>query len=379
MESNGSMTKISLVLISVLLVAICAPMMDNADTPELSDLPSYFSWRNIEGIDYTTGIKDQSPAPTCEAYGLCAALETLMQYHVGKRYDPDLSETHLYFSAGGTYEAGYVNLIDAADYLIEYGVPDEGCYPDPHRAYDYPFESLPGWQDRTVKIREWGWVPHEEDAIKTALIEHGPLIVCLYFGTDFYFYNDGIYSHERGRIAGGHVVSMVGYDDTERCWIMKNSWGSKWGEEGWFRLSYDTDLFANWYDRYNEDDVETGIMYISGVYGNVEPQVPRVHIETPVVFHNYYRGREFPTLLRKLPLILEAAPRILGGLHVSVSVENTNTVEFYIDGVKMYTDTDAPFTWDLHTKTGFHTLEVRAINNGTISLDIIDFYILMNP
>ncbi len=370
------MEKIMSVFTVVFLVAICVPMMDTADTQTIYELPSSFCWRDIEGVDYTTGIKDQSPAPTCEAYGLCASLETRMQYELGKLYDPDLSEAHLYFYPGGSYEAGYVNLVDAANYLLEYGVPDEGCYPDPHRAYDYPFESLSGWQDRTVKIREWGWVPHEEEAIKTALIEYGPLVVCLYFGTDFYFYNEGVYSHERGRLAGGHVVAMVGYDDTERCWIMKNSWGSEWGEEGWFRLSYDAGLFANWYDRYYEGGEETGIMYISGVYGNLEPQVPRIYIKTPVVFHNYYFGWEFPTLFRKLPLILEGPPRILGKLEVSVSAENTNTVEFYIDKVKMYTDNDAPFTWDIQTKTGFHTLEVQGINNGTVSLDIVDFYIL---
>jgi hypothetical protein len=45
----------------------------------------------------------------------------------------------------------------------------------------------------------------------------------------------------------------------------------------------------------------------------------------------------------------------------------------------MHTDTDAPFTWEFQTKTGFHTLEVTGINNDTASLDIVDFYILMNP
>lgn len=373
------MEKIGALLLLFCLILTGIPTLDTADTQTIYELPSYFSWRDIEGIDYTTGIKDQSPAPTCEAYGLCASLETRMQYDLGKLYNPDLSEAHLYFYPGGTYEAGYVNLVDAANYLIEYGVPDEGCYPDPHRAYDYPFESLPGWQNRTVKIQEWGWVPHQEEAIKTALIQHGPLIICLYFGNDFYFYKGGIYTHDRENIAGGHVVAMVGYDDTERCWIVKNSWGSQWGEEGWFRLAYDADLFANWYDRYSENGEETGIMYLSGIYGNLEPDVPRVQIETPIVFHNYYLGKKFPTLVRKLPPFLEAAPRIIGRLQVTVQSTNTNRVEFYIDKVKMHTDNTAPFTWELQTKTGFHTLEVKGINNDTASLDIADFYILMNP
>jgi hypothetical protein len=98
-----------------------------------------------------------------------------------------------------------------------------------------------------------------------------------------------------------------------------------------------------------------------------------------VVFHNYYFGRELPTLIRKLPPFLEATPRIIGGLQATVLTEEANLVEFYVDKVQVYTDNDAPFTWELQTKTGFHTLEVRAINNGTVSLDIIDFYMLLAP
>ena len=145
------------IVIAILLLTTIATSIEKAKKIETTDLPSYFSWRDINGIDYTTPIKNQAPAPTCEAYALCASLETLMQYQMGEPYNPDLSETHLYFYAGGTYEAGYVDIVDAANYLMEYGVPDEGCYPDPHRPFDYPFESLQDWENRTVKIREWGW------------------------------------------------------------------------------------------------------------------------------------------------------------------------------------------------------------------------------
>ena len=137
-----------------------------------STLPSAFSWTNINGTDFTTSIKNQAPAPTCEAYALVAALDTLVQYKVGYPFDCDLSEAHLFFYSGGTCNWG-VDVKDSANYLLEYGVPDEGCFPDPHRPQDSPFESLPGWENRTVKISEWGWIPNEENAIKQALIEHG--------------------------------------------------------------------------------------------------------------------------------------------------------------------------------------------------------------
>jgi len=334
-----------------------------------SDLPSYFSWKDIDGIDYTTPIRDQSPAPTCETYGLCASLETLMQYQLGELYEPDLSECHLYFYAGGTIAQGYVNIMDAANYLIDYGVPDEGCFPDPHRNFDYPFESLEGWENRTVKITEWGWVNLEDvDSIKTALINHGPLISCIRFWQDFYYYKKGVYSHKWGDRAGGHVVTIVGYDDSKECWIVKNSWGTKWGEDGWFKMAYDADMFADWYGP------GTGVMYIDGVYGNLKPDVPKISIEKPSIKHTYIFGHEFRIFFKKLN-IQAAAPRIIGRMDLEIEVKNTNIVEFYIDGELVDTDDAAPFEWKLKTPRGLHTIETFAYNGVNISKDIVDVYV----
>lgn len=355
-------------ILMILIIPIIPTSAERlGDIEEQNALPSYFSWQDINGTDYTTPIKDQSPAPTCEAYGLVASLETLMQYQMGELYEPDLSETHLYFYAGGSYEAGYVNLEDAADYLIEYGVPDEGCYPDPHRPFDYPFESLPGWENRTVKIQEWGWIEQDIETIKSALIEHGPLVICIFFWQDFFYYRGGVYEHRWGSRAGGHVVTMVGYDDSNECWIVKNSWGPKWGEDGWFRMSYYADMFADWYGE------GTGVMYIDGVYGNLQPDVPKVHFETPTFYHTYLFNRGFETIFTKLPF-QKAAARIVGNLEVKVEAENTNRVEFYVDEELYHTDEEAPFTWDLQVNRGLHTLEIRAYNSENISLGIIDFY-----
>ena len=41
-----------------------------------------------------------------------------------------------------------------------------------------------------------------------------------------------------GSLAGGHCVSCVGYDDVQRFWICKNSWGSGFGEGGYFCIAY---------------------------------------------------------------------------------------------------------------------------------------------
>lgn len=361
------------ILTALCLVLLILPIITTGDTKNettcsMPMLPSTFSWRNINGTDYTTPIKDQSPAPTCEAYALCAALETKMQYHLKEIYNPDLSDNHLYYYAGGTIEKGYVNIIDAANYLIQQGVPDEGCFPDPHRPYDYDFESLPGWENRTVKITEWGWVNHNVDSMKQALIDHGPLIICIHFWRDFIYYFGGVYRNHVGQPIGGHVVTIVGYDDGKSCWIVKNSWGTKWGENGWFRMSYEADMIAEWYG------AGTGVMYVEGVYGNLKPDVPKVSTETPRCYHTYLFGLGLPTIVKKHPFQSGAA-RILGPLTIQVNTENTVTVEFFIDDVLHTVDTEAPFSWPLQTTRGLHTLTVKATNDHNMSsLAILDFY-----
>ena len=40
------------------------------------------------------------------------------------------------------------------------------------------------------------------------------------------------------RLLGGHAVICVGYNDAKGVWIMKNSWGTRWGDSGYFYLPY---------------------------------------------------------------------------------------------------------------------------------------------
>jgi hypothetical protein len=48
-----------------------------------------------------------------------------------------------------------------------------------------------------------------------------------------------VYRHTSGEYKGRHVVVIVGYDDATHSFLVKNSWGPRWGEEGYFRIDYD--------------------------------------------------------------------------------------------------------------------------------------------
>ncbi len=83
-------------------------------------------------------------------------------------------------------------------------------------------------------------------ALKNALLTYGPLVTTMNVYSDFYSYAGGVYSYVSGTLQGGHAIEIIGYDDTEQCFIVKNSWGVDWGESepgsisttGFFRIAY---------------------------------------------------------------------------------------------------------------------------------------------
>ena len=76
---------------------------------------------------------------------------------------------------------------------------------------------------------------------------------------DFKQYKNGVYEHKWGERVGGHLVALIGYDDNLRCWICKNSWGANWGDGGWFKVSYDCDIFID--GCYGGDGLSWGFVY----------------------------------------------------------------------------------------------------------------------
>ncbi|MFL5785891.1 MAG: C1 family peptidase, partial [Bacteriovoracaceae bacterium] len=83
-----------------------------------------------------------------------------------------------------------------------------------------------------------GWGSNSVQAVKDAL-KKGPLVTSMTVYEDFLAYGGGIYKSTSSKSVGGHAVSLVGYNDAERYWIVRNSWGEDWGEKGFVRVSWD--------------------------------------------------------------------------------------------------------------------------------------------
>ena len=75
---------------------------------------------------------------------------------------------------------------------------------------------------------------NEEDII-AAVVEHGAVSVLINVQEDLLFFSgDGIYSNKNCGVSPAHAVTVVGYD--EESYIIKNSWGPSWGNDGFFRM-----------------------------------------------------------------------------------------------------------------------------------------------
>ena len=251
---------------------------DEAETEALAELPSYFSWRDIDGVDFSTPIKNQSPYGSCETFALTAALEIMVQYKVGYPFGCDLSEAHLYFHSGGNLDFGSFPENDT-NYLVEHGIPDEACWPYPSDLKAYPLNtSCPDWQNRTVKIKDWRYLPEDINAIKHALINNGPVPTYFMSYKDFVYHKKGIYEHKWGKIHGPHYVTIVGYNDDPGYWIIKNSWGTGVQENGWFRI------------KYGECSIEKKSIYLSEVYG----RFPINYVDDDNIMGPWNGSKEYP-------------------------------------------------------------------------------------
>jgi C1A family cysteine protease len=190
-----------------------------------------FDWRDTGKV---TPVRHQGSCGSCWAFGAIGAVESAFLIHTEKNLD--LSEQHLVSSCcnAGSCNGGWPDW--ALDYIRNTGVPDETCYP--YKARNTACDPCAGWEDRAYKIKDHVYVEPSTDDFKWALKEYGPISVVLEAPDDWYYYHSGVYSPVTDVGWANHAVLLTGWDDSDGCWFIKNSWGSGWGEHGYARVKY---------------------------------------------------------------------------------------------------------------------------------------------
>jgi C1A family cysteine protease len=210
-----------------------------ARTRAAAEHPAAFDLTNVNGVNYITPVKDQGGCGSCVAFGTAATVEGTYQFlRQNANTGIDLSEAHLFYCAaaaeGMNCETGWWPD-SAVNYAQNTGVVDESCFA--YTPANQACNSCSDWQSHVTKITGWHNIT-SADEMKAWIATKGPLAACFIVYNDFFNYTGGIYSHVSGDCAGGHCVTVVGYDDNQGFWKCKNSWGTGFGENGYFRIAY---------------------------------------------------------------------------------------------------------------------------------------------
>ncbi len=251
--------------------------MDAAAAPAAYDL------RNVNGKNFTTPVKDQGGCGSCVAFGTAAVLETTAKR---TRNNPnlqiDLSEAHLFYCYAKEEGRNCANgwwpdkaLAKAKtkgvtfDEYFKYTSGDQNC------------ALKSGWQNALAKPHSYAKL-NTRAKMKEWISTKGSITGCFVVYQDFFNYRSGVYRHVSGNSAGGHCVEICGYNDAQGCWICKNSWGTNWGEGGYFRIAYGQCNIETWLGPYGVTGVSLRMWNrntrASGLWANTGERNAYVHL-----------------------------------------------------------------------------------------------------
>jgi C1A family cysteine protease len=196
-------------------------------------LPSKWDWRD-QGM--VTPIKNQhlpQYCGSCWAFGTDAVLESAILRATGKQVI--LAEQQLVSCQpsygtceGGDFAFGFYQQVGANhESDFPYAAADVACKTD-----------APQYE----KIAKWSYVGDQFDSpstddLKQAIYQFGPIAVTVAASDSFVAYKGGIYNACDSTDID-HILTLVGWDDADQVWLVKNSWGTDWGEQGFMRIKY---------------------------------------------------------------------------------------------------------------------------------------------
>ncbi|KAI3440004.1 uncharacterized protein J3R85_004155 [Psidium guajava] len=200
-------------------------------------IPAALDWRTKKAV---TPVKDQGRCGSCWAFSAVAAVEGITMLKKGKLVS--LSEQELVDCDVNGDDSGCVGgYMDSAFEFIKSkgGLTTEENYP-------YLGNQQTCNSAKTVKhaasITGHQDVPANNEKALLQAVANQPVSVAIESaGFEFQFYSSGVFAGSCGT-STNHAVTAVGYGKTTagtKYWLLKNSWGTGWGESGYMRIQRD--------------------------------------------------------------------------------------------------------------------------------------------
>lgn len=329
----------------------------------VTTLPTSWDWCSLGKC---TPVRDQGACGSCWSFGTVGPLESAILINDGVSHD--LAEQYLVScnTDGWGCSGGWW----AHDYH-EWKIPPSETAAGAVWEADFPYvaedAACNGPYTHHEQIADWVYVGASNsvptvDAIKNAIYTYGPVAAAVCVNSTFQAYTGGIYAPTKPCSQLNHAIVLVGWDDANQYWILRNSWGDSWGEDGYMRI------------RWNANQVGYGANYV--VYGGgTQPPEPTPTPEpTPVPGDKMHVGNIEMWYVRSGNYYVYTRVTIVDQNNVAVP-NATVSVKMTLPSGTMTTGTgttgtDGTVTFSLKTKyTGTYASQVTNVTHATYTYD----------
>lgn len=212
---------------------------------------SAFNWRDRGKV---SPVKDQGACGSCAPFALTGAYES--SWAIRNNAIIDGSEQHLLSCArkpDGTDAVSCPaggNRSNISNWWLANPTAREATLPYVNAGTTGAEAACPASVSPTPStLVAWDFVNGEWPTVaqmKQAICQRGPIVASIFASSSLFSYTTGVYNVNVGGGSSNHAIMIVGWDDAKGAWLIKNSWGTNWGENGFGWVGYAKSSIGRW-------------------------------------------------------------------------------------------------------------------------------------